>query len=321
MGEMSVVAPSGETSPARDYLEAVLDLLEEHALNRDRLDWARVRRDAEAQIADATATEQAYGAIDAVLDLLGDPHTFFLRPQDAEEVRDQEAAPAGPVPTGRLIGGGFAHLIVPEADGGMEAEGRYIREGAAAVRDLDRHHPKGWVVDLRGNTGGSMYPMLTVLAPLLGHGHLGSFVDAAGEVSGRWLLRDGVVYVDDEALSAAPHPYPLAEPEPPVAVLIDGRTMSAGEATLIAFLGMPRVRTFGAPTAGLATGNAAIDLTDGAVLVLTVAREADRTGRLYGNAPIAPDRPTPGDADALTDAVVWLRSVRTPSPGGNRANG
>lgn len=243
-------------------------------------------------------------------------HTFFLRPQDAGEIRDQEAAPAGPVPTGRLIDGNFAHFTVPEADGGTEAERRYIREGAAAVRDLDRRHPKGWVVDLRGNTGGSMYPMLTVLAPLLGHGHLGSFVDAAGEVSGRWLLRDGVVYVDDEALSATPHPYLPAEPEPPVAVLIDGRTMSAGEATLIAFLGMPRVRTFGAPTAGLATGNVAVDLADGAVLVLTVAREADRTGRLYGNAPIAPDRPTPGDADALTDAVAWLRSVGTPSPGG-----
>ncbi|GFE22487.1 S41 family peptidase [Streptomyces nigrescens] len=189
------------------------------------------------------------------------------------------------------------------------------------MRDLDRHRPKGWVVDLRGNAGGSMYPMLTVLAPLLGHGRLGSFVDAAGEVSGRWLLRGGVVYVDDEALSATPHPYLPAEPEPPVAVLIDGRTMSAGETTLIAFLGMPRVRTFGAPTAGLATGNVAVDLADGAVLVLTVAREADRTGRLYGNAPIAPDQPTPGDADALTDAVAWLRSVRTSSPGGSRVKG
>lgn len=86
-------------------------------------------------------------------------------------------------------------------------------------------------------------------------------------------------------------------------------------------LGRPRVRTFGAPTAGLATGNVAIDLTDGAVLVLTVAREADRTGRLYGNTPIAPDQPTPGDADTLTDAVAWLRSVRSPSAGGSRANG
>ncbi|MGY4952206.1 S41 family peptidase [Streptomyces nigrescens] len=175
---MSVAAPSGGTSPVRDYLEAVLDLLEEHALNRERVDWARVRREAEAQIADATAT------------------------------------------------------VTGQAYGGAEVERRYIREGAAVVRDLDRHRPKGWVVDLRGNAGGSMYPMLTVLAPLLGHGHLGSFVDAAGEVSGRWLLRGGVVYVDDEALSAIPHPYLPAEPEPPVAVLIDGRTMSAGETTL-----------------------------------------------------------------------------------------
>ncbi|MGW2390256.1 hypothetical protein ACWCYK_12240 [Streptomyces lydicamycinicus] len=121
---MSVAAPSGGTSPVRDYMEAVLDLLEEHALNRDRMDWARVQRAAEAQIADATATEQTYGVIDAVLDLLGDPHTFFLRPQDAEKMCDQQATRAEPVPTGRLIDGGFAHLAVPEAEGVTEAERR-----------------------------------------------------------------------------------------------------------------------------------------------------------------------------------------------------
>ncbi|MGA4875467.1 hypothetical protein [Streptomyces lydicamycinicus] len=121
---MSVAAPSGGTSPVRDYMEAVLDLLEEHALNRDRMDWARVQRAAEAQIADATATEQTYGVIDAVLDLLGDPHTFFLRPQDAEKMCDQQATRAEPVPTGRLIDGGFAHLTVPEAEGVTEAERR-----------------------------------------------------------------------------------------------------------------------------------------------------------------------------------------------------
>lgn len=311
---MSAATPPAEASPVRDYLRVVLDLLEEHALNRDRVDWARVRREAEKKIADATSTEQTYGIIDVVIDLLGDPHTFFLRPQDAAEARDEDAALTEPVPAGRLVEGGFAHLTVPAASGIAEAELRYIRAGAAAVRDLDRHRPRGWVVDLRGNTGGAMFPMLTVLAPLLGDGYLGCFVDAAGEQSGRWLLRDGVVYVDDEALSATPHPYRLAVPAPPVAVLTDGRAMSVGEATLIAFLGMPRVRTFGAPTAGLATGNAAIDLSDGGVLVLTAAREADRTGRLYGNVPIAPDQPTPGDANVLTPQWCGYGGAANRSP-------
>ncbi|MFH8369021.1 S41 family peptidase [Streptomyces sp. NPDC018031] len=298
-----------EASPAHVYLAEVLDLLAEHALNRDRVDWARVRRTARARIADATGTAETYDVIDAVIDLLGDPHTFLLRPEQAAETRDEGAALVEPVPTGRLVEGHFAHLTIPSASGVEEAERRYIQHGAAALRDLDGRRPRGWIVDLRGNTGGAMFPMLTVVAPLLGDGHLGSFVDAAGEPSGRWTLRDGVVYVDGEALSAEPNPYRPAGPRPPVAVLTDGQTMSAGEATLIAFLGMPGVRTFGRPTAGLATGNAAIDLSDGAMLVLTAAREADRTGQLYGNDPIAPDEPTPDGTDPLTAAVAWLRST------------
>lgn len=94
--------------------------------------------------------------------------------------------------------------------------------------------------------------------------------------------------------------------------------MSAAEATLIAFLGMPNVRTFGAPTAGLATGNEAIDLSDGAVLVLTAVREADRTGRLYGNEPIPPHQPVPPGEDALAAATNWLAALaehRSPASG------
>lgn len=108
-------------------------------------------------------------------------------------------------------------------------------------------------------------------------------------------------------MSPVPNPYQLTAPDIRVAVLIDGRTMSAAEATLIAFLGKRNVRTFGEPTAGLATGNAAIELSDGAMLVLTAVREADRLGRVYGDAPIQPDEIVPTQ-DALTPAVAWLQT-------------
>lgn len=103
--------------------------------------------------------------------------------------------------------------------------------------------------------------------------------------------------------SPLPHRRQLARPDPPIAVLTDAETMSSGEATLIAFHGKPNVRTFGAATAGMATGNEVMPLDDGALLVVTTTREADRTGRIYGSEPIPPDQPAP---DALAAAVEWL---------------
>ncbi|WP_106401145.1 S41 family peptidase [Actinocorallia populi] len=289
-----------------DYLDTVLTLMEDNALRRGRVDWPAVRRRAHEATAEAASTADVYGVIRAAIDVLGDPHTFFLTPQEVAESFGEEAAQQAPMPSGRLVDGRFALVDIPSATGVEDADRRYVRTGAELVRDLDGHRPQGWIVDLRGNTGGNMYPMLTVLAPLLGDGVLGWFADADGQPCGHWILREGVVHHDDAPVSPRPHPYRLADPGHPIAILTGPNTMSAGEATLIAFRGLPHVRSFGAPTAGLATGNAAIELDDGALLGLTTVQEADRTGRIYGTDPIAPDQPVPPDGDALQAAVDWL---------------
>lgn len=308
---------AGQKAAARGYLVGVLDLLQHNALNRERVDWGRLRREALARTAEATSAAETHGVIREAIEALGDPHTFFLSPEDAAEAWSEPATRGAPVPTGHLIDGLFGYVAIPEASGAGEADQRYVQAGVTVVRDLDADGPPGWVVDLRGNTGGNMFPMITVLAPLLGEGHLGSFVDADGEICARWTLREGVVHVNDEAMELPPHSRQLSTPAPPIAILTDARTKSAAEATLIAFLGMPNVRTFGAPTAGLATGNEAIDLSDGALLVLTAVREADRTGRLYGNEPIPPHQPVPGE-DALAAATNWLAALaeHRPPPSG-----
>ncbi|GAA1641737.1 S41 family peptidase [Actinoplanes couchii] len=279
-----------------DVARQALDLLEQRALNRRRVDWPALRRDLPAD---------PHTAIRTAITALGDPHTFLLTAADLAEAFGDEAVQNSLMPSGEIVGERFALIRIPETPSVDEADLRYTRTGAALVRDLDGQRPDGWIVDLRGNTGGNMYPMLTVLAPLLGDGVLGSFVDADGESAGQWILRDGVVHQDDEPLSPEPHPHRLATAGPPIAVLTDGDTMSAGEATLIAFRGLPDVRTFGAPTAGLATGNAAHELADGSMLVLTEVRESDRAGRLFGTDPIVPDEPA---HDALQAAVTWLES-------------
>ena len=96
-----------------------------------------------------------------------------------------------------------------------------------------------------------------------------------------------------------------------VAVLTGPRTASSGEAVAISFIGRPRTRSFGLPTAGLSTANRTYPLPDSSLIVLTVSVEADRNGKRYGykidpNEVVTPDSAT-GDVQ-LSRAVAWLKS-------------
>ena len=92
------------------------------------------------------------------------------------------------------------------------------------------------------------------------------------------------------------------------------RTASSGEAVAIAFRGRPLTRSFGLPTAGLSTANAGFGMSDGGVIVLTVATDVDRNGTIYGAA-VEPDEraswtvanPTDASDGAAQAAIAWLR--------------
>jgi carboxyl-terminal processing protease len=205
----------------------------------------------------------------------------------------------------RALEGGLGYVDVP----GVVGEGEsFDRHAIASIRLVDFGVPRcGWVVDLRRNVGGNMWPMLHALRPILGEATPGYFVSSTGreEFSYRYGRGPG---------GSAPD-YRLQKSDPPVAVLTSRLTVSSGEAIAIAFRGRPATRSFGEATAGLPTSNQSFPLVDGAVLVVTVSREADRTGRVYDGR-IAPDedvaidwtRIGTDDDPVLLAAAAWLRS-------------
>ncbi|MFB7170626.1 S41 family peptidase [Streptomyces sp. NPDC056254] len=300
--------PTSDMSAAAElYLTHVLDLLQNNSMEKNKVDWPEVRRQAFAEAAGARTTADTYDAIDLAVKALDNPHTVFMRPDQAAafnpspEVEAPGTGVPAPVPRGRLVGQEIGYVSLPTT----ERIPGYARAGARAVRTLDASRPCGWIVDLRGDSGGAIWPKLDVLAPLLGDGRLGAFVDADGNQAA-WALNKGQLSVAGEVIPKDLPPnietgadavedyvthnaYVLKRPRPPVAVLTGPRTASAGEAALIAFRGRPESRSFGLPTAGLATGNASYPLNDGALLLVTSAADMDRTGRRYVNTPIAPD--------------------------------
>ncbi|MFD4642063.1 S41 family peptidase [Lentzea sp. NPDC058436] len=273
------------------YLDTALGLLQRHSIESAGADWPALRAEAHAAAASAHAPEDTYDAIRGAIAALGNPHTHLITAERAASPRRHA------MPTGRLIDG-TGWLVLPPTH---SRHGRaYVTAGLRALRDLIAKRPTGWVVDVRGNGGGDMHPMLTVVAPLLGEGERGRFVGPHGSTG--WGVRRRHVY-NGARTAFWWRRVPAARTEP-VAVLVDGRTASSGEAVLISFLGGPDVRTFGEPTAGYATANQAFPLPDGARLAITTALMADRTGRTYGNAPVVPQAVV--DGDALTAAIEWL---------------
>jgi carboxyl-terminal processing protease len=324
------------------YLNHAIDIMQKNALRRNTVDWTTIRASALAIAVNAENTAGTYDAIRFALASLGDHHSSLhltpaLEAQEAEEKAKHPSPNPLPVtqenfspyvgryePEGHLERRGdksFAYVVVtksfPKNDQQFVAFETNLQK---ILTELDQSHPAGWIVDLRGNVGGNMWPMLGGIGPLIGEGdNLGEFTDSVD--TSTWKYRNGVAAeVEHGRASAYPKvegaPYHISD-TPRVAVLIDRSTGSSGEAIAIAFRGRPNTRFFGEHTQGSSTANQPFDLSDGATMWLTVSIDADRNGKQYLDG-LAPDEAFPAATQAMepsSDPVVqaaldWLsRSV------------
>lgn len=325
------------TSDPIVYLNKALDEMQQRALRRDAVNWQAVRAQALAQVSHAQLTVDTYDAIRFALRALGDHHSsLHLTPaleriqlerkgRSASGQSDSKLSSMGRFvgryePEGKIVtadGKPFAVVVVTKCfPDNQQQFVAYETELQRIVAKLDGAHPAGWVVDLRGNVGGNMWPMLAGIGPLLGEGdHLGEFFTTSGHSV--WKYRDGIASEVEDTGKENRFP-PVAgaaykiSGTPAVAVLIDRWTGSSGEAIAIALCGRPNTRFFGEHTQGASTANETFALSDGASMWLTIGVDADRTGKQYleGLAPdewIKPSEKTGPDEDAVLEgALRWL---------------
>lgn len=332
----------GVSAPAQAYLEHAIDVMQQNALHSEKIDWRTLRAEALEHARGAEVPADTYDAIRWALKTVN-KHSFLqlspeLEKQEGERKMHATAIekpvgattfenPASPFASrdkieGRLLersGRMDAYIVVPHFSPRDEADGvRFETELQHLIGKLDRSHPQGWIIDLRGNDGGNMWPMLAGLGPLLGEGVCGAFHNAGGTKMS-WFYRGGKVgYEGSEDWSypkVADTPYQM-QGNPKIAVLIDSETASSGEATAIAFRGRRHTRFFGERTLGASTNNTNFLLPDGANMILTVGVLVDRDGNEYEEG-LAPDvttasptkiAPLEGD-ETVTKAEQWL-SVR-----------
>jgi carboxyl-terminal processing protease len=285
---------------AREVLDAAISVIKTEALRKDALAWDVVEPRARALAAGATKSSDVYPAIRYLLEQLGDHHSRLTVPTQTAAFLSGGAQ--NPALEAHDLPGRVGYIKVPGYSGAdavaMRAYATRAHEAIGAAAALVAC---GWIVDLRTNTGGNMWPMLAGLQPLLGDGDLGAFETPAG-LSRPWLAGQNV---------EVEPPATLDLESASVAVLTGPRTASSGEVVTIAFRGRPHTRSFGEPTAGLSTSNRTVILPDGAAIFLTTGIDVDRTGRRYGEK-VDPDEQVPASAGAaggdaaVAAAMRWL---------------
>ncbi len=409
--------PTVAVSP-QQYVAIALDFVEQQSLRRRKVDWAGIRMRAEQRASKATSIAETHPIIVETLAALGDRHSSFQPPVQADQLlqgkvngygfvaswpqrvvvsistggpaataglklRDRidlvqgrkpvgvsgvlaipqkngtfptvlrlsvtrpaakpnqkprkltisimfgetstvETPKSDPV-TSAAIGDRIGYLELPGLVGTPTDQQQYSQQAHNAMSALSAANatPRcGWIIDVRRNRGGYIFPMLMAVGPLLGPPDgtvIGGKLDGQDRFE-RWIYTDKAIRVQQ---SDAPSPSdPVAtvttsfmpsQWDVPVAILTSNLTASAAEAVVVSFKSRPNARSFGEPTQGLTTFNVLRALPDNALIIVANASFADRSGQTF-DGPISPDQTVANDFanigtandPVLNSATRWL---------------
>ena len=277
-----------QSTPA-GYVRHCVKLLDRDGLYADSPEWEAKKKEVLASAKSFTTMDEAHECVQDAGYVAGGKHTFLQAP-----VKDTTTYPEL-TPEVKMLEDGILHIVLPAHSGVKVSDSLYVH----TVFDCLQEHldAKGVIVDLRENTGGNMYPMITAVSPLLPDGVILKFKsrDKTMPITLEYVVRS---YVSPDSIGKIPS-------STPVAILTNAHTGSSGEATLLCFRGLDNVKTFGTPTAGYASSNITHILADGYLLAITRSCDVARTGEVFCNDPIDPDVLT---ETPVEEAVLWINS-------------
>lgn len=307
---------------AKSVLDEALGFMQRNYYRKKEVDWAPMVAEAKQRLQKAGNCAETYDIVSWCFRQLNESHSFIMPPSRASIYNNgssNNTSADWPSLVGELKGGLLAdsigYLSIPWVSTTEESICTKVADSLQhLIATIDQSHPKGWIIDLRKNTGGNCWPMIAGLGPLLGDGVCGFFVSDREKIP--IVYNKGAAFQGKHLrCSVSTTNYTVRENKP-IVVLTGQRTVSSGEIVVIAFRGKENVRFLGEPTAGYTTANATYTLSDNSMLVLSVCQEADRTGRIWSGR-ILPDELVsnnthPGLADPAQ--MVALQKLLNPQP-------
>jgi carboxyl-terminal processing protease len=292
---------SQNLSPAaKNYIDEVITLLQSNSINKNKINWEDFRNDIYIHAKNSKTLEDTYPSISYAISKLGDHHSYFIAIIDTQDPSDLKLPP---ILQDEIVPENIGYIRIGFCMGDSEQNKNYINAVSEKIIKQDKSNIKGWIVDLRGNFGGNMAPMLLAIGPILGEGIVGYSYYPEGSYY-TWNYKDGKLFDENGIWDTSTKNVQLKSENPYVAILTDNLTASSGEAVVIAFKERDKTKSFGSPTFGVSTGNRSHTLSDGSRINLTELVFADRKKRKYGNS-VYPDVAC-DEKETLEKAIIWL---------------
>ncbi|HXB94822.1 MAG TPA: S41 family peptidase, partial [Puia sp.] len=170
---------------AERLLDEALTFMEKNYYRKDEISWPDLGARARHQLQSAGNCDDAYASITWCFKQLNEPHSFIMPPDKAARYAgDPGGSPDEPGLSG-LVGeirgewlrDSIGYLTVPwvSTTDSLLCE-RIADSLQSVIARLDSKGISRWIIDLRKNSGGNCWPMLTGIGPLLGDGVYGYFV-------------------------------------------------------------------------------------------------------------------------------------------------
>ncbi|MBC5994169.1 S41 family peptidase [Pontibacter cellulosilyticus] len=312
----------------RFYLDTVLTVMSQQSLYKHQVDWQKLRQDLHHQTANAKTVKELKPVFASVFASLNDQHSVIyyknmqvsildpmaLLPQDEQSKQLTERVMKGEFKLrSEVLDGKYGYILIPQMNMPQDKIPAFAEKVRQKLCELNPGNLDGWIVDLRVNTGGNMYPMATGIGPLVGDGMVGGAMDADNKQTSTWRMINANFAYDDWKPTDLTKNCEVKK-KVKVAVLIGPHTASSGETLAVMFKGRQSTRFFGKPSMGLTTSNAWLQLTDDFVLNVSTAYYADRNKKVY-KGKIQPDVAVNGSANfenikadaTVKEALKWLK--------------
>lgn len=278
-------------------VDSLYTFIKFNSIHRTMANWNQIDKSFHEQIKTARSLNDTMNCFVTVLRSLNDVHSqIFLNNQyyghypsfdDSvlvwlKPLNDKATSMANKIHSEILINE-IAYIRIPSFQVYNPKQiNAYSQLLADSISKLSKRCKKGFIIDLRLNGGGNLYPMLTGLNQLLGNKTVGYETDVNDNIIRTWEIKNGNFSIGgyqttDIKVKSNSNPINV-----PTVVILGPVTKSAGSMVAIAFKGRPNTYFIGEPTAdGYTTSNGYFQFSSNLTLNFATNYVADRNKNVY----------------------------------------
>ncbi|WP_273565459.1 S41 family peptidase [Maribacter halichondriae] len=276
-------------------LNKIIEHAENNSLYRKTVDWSSLKKEMYSLAKDADSVSQLKPALDLMLKELNDTHgrvfhnnqyLSYYTGEKKEHRKNMSSEIYNEIQSIQVYE--FKALNLEDDIGYVRIVGLPVGDNQKMSADIQNavcqvieKGAKKWIIDLRYNGGGNMFPMVEGITNIIGDGIVGGTKGVTEEESSVWQIKNGDFFYDEQNV-AIENKCPISEVQK-IAVLTSFYTASSGEALAVILKKRPKTKFFGNKTMGLVTATDYKQIDSLTAMSISVSYYKDRESKVYDN--------------------------------------